>query len=214
VAAAQSSSTVTPPKLAQNMDSAKLREEYEHVQAEIHDLEGELCRQHQALLVAQRSLRQAELDRGEGLFGVIKRLIDPEHARQLDDQVRTQAAVVGEVEASIAVMDIAAACLRVRQENLIDEILHSIPREFQTFLPREYAWRLARGKCERCGRDSTQARMRFHIHHIKPRAQGGDDSLANALLLCEKCHGQQVYSRKTGQAERGSRDAREPRGRL
>lgn len=38
-------------------------------------------------------------------------------------------------------------------------------------------------KCQ-CG----CGRVARHIHHIKPRCQGGTDHPNNLLLLCQKCH--------------------------
>jgi 5-methylcytosine-specific restriction endonuclease McrA len=38
-------------------------------------------------------------------------------------------------------------------------------------------------RCRRCG-----ARRQLSAHHIKPRAQGGTDSLRNLLTLCAACH--------------------------
>ena len=39
---------------------------------------------------------------------------------------------------------------------------------------------------ERCGRIVT--RDSGHMHHIKARGEGGDDSLSNCVTLCWKCH--------------------------
>jgi hypothetical protein len=38
-------------------------------------------------------------------------------------------------------------------------------------------------KCQ-CG----CGRVARHVHHIKPRCQGGTDHPNNILLLCQKCH--------------------------
>jgi 5-methylcytosine-specific restriction endonuclease McrA len=30
--------------------------------------------------------------------------------------------------------------------------------------------------------------LNIEVHHIKPRSQGGDDTLENAIALCFDCH--------------------------
>ncbi len=37
--------------------------------------------------------------------------------------------------------------------------------------------------CQLCG-----SRSRLQVHHVKPRARGGDDSVTNLLTLCHACH--------------------------
>ena len=44
-------------------------------------------------------------------------------------------------------------------------------------------------RCVRCGAEG------WHVHHRKLRAQGGDDSLPNCILLCRECH-ELVHSRR------------------
>ena len=44
----------------------------------------------------------------------------------------------------------------------------------------------AKESCEICGRWVEFAQ--FHVHHIKTRGAGGDDSLDNCQGLCFKCH--------------------------
>ena len=38
-------------------------------------------------------------------------------------------------------------------------------------------------RCERCGKAG-----RIQTHHLKPLWQGGDDSPANLIALCHRCH--------------------------
>ena len=42
------------------------------------------------------------------------------------------------------------------------------------------------GRCQRCGINMELDEC--HIHHIKPRARGGDHSLTNLVTLCRSCH--------------------------
>lgn len=47
--------------------------------------------------------------------------------------------------------------------------------------------------CQRCGyhKDSTDRSVPLQAHHIKPRSEGGADSLNNLITLCRSCHGVQ-----------------------
>lgn len=47
----------------------------------------------------------------------------------------------------------------------------------------------AAGLCESCGRTETEAGAHHHAHHVKPRHEGGKNTLANGKLLCVECHG-------------------------
>jgi len=38
-------------------------------------------------------------------------------------------------------------------------------------------------KCYRCGTSK-----KLHVHHIKPRVNGGDNTLSNLMILCHLCH--------------------------
>lgn len=56
----------------------------------------------------------------------------------------------------------------------------------------------ARGKCERCKKDAPFLRSKdskpyLEVHHIKPLADGGEDTVANALALCPNCHRELHY---------------------
>lgn len=51
---------------------------------------------------------------------------------------------------------------------------------------RRRAIRRDRQKCRRC--DKKIAYDSLTVHHIKPRASGGSDDLANLISLCSKCH--------------------------
>jgi len=42
----------------------------------------------------------------------------------------------------------------------------------------------ANGACEHCGERVDQP----HVHHIKPRADGGPNTLSNLIVLCPNCH--------------------------
>jgi 5-methylcytosine-specific restriction endonuclease McrA len=50
----------------------------------------------------------------------------------------------------------------------------------------------AEGRCERIlpnGRRCNSNKGRLTVHHKKPRAQGGEDTMENCALWCEVCHG-------------------------
>jgi len=42
----------------------------------------------------------------------------------------------------------------------------------------------ADGACEHCGERVDQP----HVHHIKPRADGGPNTVSNLIVLCPNCH--------------------------
>lgn len=51
----------------------------------------------------------------------------------------------------------------------------------------------ANGRCERCDRDAPFKRKKdlqpyLEVHHVVQLAQGGEDTLDNALALCPNCH--------------------------
>lgn len=48
--------------------------------------------------------------------------------------------------------------------------------------------RRAEGKCEDCGATEQQTGAYHHAHHIVPRCEGGQHTLANGKLLCVNCH--------------------------
>lgn len=57
---------------------------------------------------------------------------------------------------------------------------------------------LAAGKCESCGKDAPFVRASdgtpfLEVHHIVPLADGGEDSIENALALCPNCHRKTHY---------------------
>jgi len=51
---------------------------------------------------------------------------------------------------------------------------------------------LANGKCGRCSREAPfrrmDGRLYLEVHHRVPLAEGGDDSVDNAVALCPNCH--------------------------
>lgn len=51
---------------------------------------------------------------------------------------------------------------------------------------RKYVWERDGRKCTKCG-----SRIDLQIHHVEPRARGGDDSAENLVLLCVICHSKQ-----------------------
>lgn len=43
-------------------------------------------------------------------------------------------------------------------------------------------------RCARCRRPFVRFRHDPELHHLLPRAQGGEDSEANLVALCARCH--------------------------
>jgi hypothetical protein len=60
----------------------------------------------------------------------------------------------------------------------------------------------ANGICERCKKPGPFLRdldnsPYLEVHHIQPLAEGGDDTVKNAIGLCPNCHKQAHYGKKT-----------------
>jgi 5-methylcytosine-specific restriction enzyme A len=60
----------------------------------------------------------------------------------------------------------------------------------------------ANGKCEGCQRDAPFLRRKdgtpyLEMHHIKQLADGGEDTVENALALCPNCHRQRHFGAVT-----------------
>jgi 5-methylcytosine-specific restriction endonuclease McrA len=53
-----------------------------------------------------------------------------------------------------------------------------IYRELRTQVLQRDGWR-----CQRCG-----SFINLQVHHIRPRSRLGDDTEANLITLCAKCH--------------------------
>jgi RNA-directed DNA polymerase len=53
----------------------------------------------------------------------------------------------------------------------------------------QYLWLRQQGKCLNCGMVLTEE-TGWHVHHILPRAKGGNDSLSNLQMLHPNCHRQ------------------------
>ena len=54
---------------------------------------------------------------------------------------------------------------------------------------REHVRRRAANRCEYCLlRQEELPFSTFHIEHILPRKQGGDDELGNLALACDRCN--------------------------
>lgn len=56
----------------------------------------------------------------------------------------------------------------------------------------------ARGICGGCGKPApfqrkSTGRPYLEVHHVLPLAQGGHDTVANAIALCPNCHREQHY---------------------
>ena len=60
----------------------------------------------------------------------------------------------------------------------------------------------AGGICENCHRPApflkdTDDQPYLEVHHIKPLAEGGDDTVENAMALCPNCHRHAHYGKKS-----------------
>lgn len=53
-----------------------------------------------------------------------------------------------------------------------------------TALKNKLYYERAGGACEHCGERVDQP----HVHHIKPRADGGPNTVSNLIVLCPNCH--------------------------
>lgn len=72
-----------------------------------------------------------------------------------------------------------------------------------------YLWRRQSGKCPKCSEAITKS-TGWDIHHVRPKAQGGDNTVSNLLLLHPNCHRQvhsQDNSERPAPIERGFKEA-------
>lgn len=77
------------------------------------------------------------------------------------------------------------------------------------------AWRTLKRKaiavfgneCARCGADGRQVRL--ELDHVVPVAEGGEDTLENAQLLCDDCH--KPKTQREAARGRARRKTRRPR---
>lgn len=53
---------------------------------------------------------------------------------------------------------------------------------------RHEAWERCGGFCEEPGCNRCIDEETCHMHHVKPRSKGGDESLNNLQILCGRCH--------------------------
>ena len=61
-------------------------------------------------------------------------------------------------------------------------------------LSTNYTWTMTRDyllahymyECYRCGYDEFKPSL--HVHHIKPRSNGGSDEFDNLVVICSNCH--------------------------
>jgi 5-methylcytosine-specific restriction endonuclease McrA len=74
--------------------------------------------------------------------------------------------------------------------NLISNLIYGDDRRRRTVTPGEknYYLRMARGKCEYCGKDIIGKGIVPEIHHIVPVASRGSDMGHNLIVLCPDCH--------------------------
>ena len=90
--------------------------------------------------------------------------------------------------------------LRLRSEHLEEPRGSQEPRKVErastTYYrdPAVVAWVLqtADGFCEACGQQGYQTDTGLHyleVHHVIPLAERGPDTIANAVAVCETCHG-------------------------
>ena len=64
----------------------------------------------------------------------------------------------------------------------------------------------ANGECEGCARDApflrTDGRPYLEVHHRQPLAEGGPDTVENAIALCPNCHRERHYGARYSDAQR------------
>ena len=53
---------------------------------------------------------------------------------------------------------------------------------------RHEVWERCGGFCERMGCNRGISEEVAHLHHVKMRSKGGDESMRNLEMLCARCH--------------------------
>lgn len=57
-----------------------------------------------------------------------------------------------------------------------------------TSVRRHEVWERCGGFCEKMGCNRCISEETSHMHHMRPRSKGGDESFGNLQMLCARCH--------------------------
>ncbi|MGA4652510.1 HNH endonuclease [Enterobacter hormaechei] len=89
--------------------------------------------------------------------------------------------------------------IKISESNVVPQVKEVITKVFirNAYVVVE-ALERANGTCERCGNDAPFLRVKdgtpyLEVHHKIPLADGGEDTIANAIALCPNCHRQAHY---------------------
>lgn len=82
--------------------------------------------------------------------------------------------------------------------------MNEVDKEFQRC--RSELWRKKGHICAYCGAEATQ------LHHIIPRAAGGDNRLGNLVPLCQRCHFLAHSKAFSGAYKPGRKSLQKPEG--
>jgi 5-methylcytosine-specific restriction endonuclease McrA len=58
-------------------------------------------------------------------------------------------------------------------------------------------WERCGGFCEKMGCGRPISEEESHLHHVRMRSKGGDESMKNLEILCVRCHKKEHADRDT-----------------
>src|SRR5271170_2753390 len=73
-----------------------------------------------------------------------------------------------------------------------------------TSVRRHEIWERSGGFCEKMGCNRNISEETGHMHHIKHRSRGGDESMQNLEALCGRCHKKEHSDREPQWTSKGA----------
>jgi 5-methylcytosine-specific restriction protein A len=116
---------------------------------------------------------------------------------QLDEELKKGIEESTSLDDNARKSRLATAPKKPEQIQVVSQVFRRNPDVIVEVLKR------ANGKCEHCGADAPFLRAKdgspyLEIHHWKPLADDGEDTVENAGALCPNCHRELHYGLKSG----------------
>lgn len=110
-------------------------------------------------------------------------------------------AILAELESKNVLREVPLQPYRVEPvgETQPEAVLTEVQRFARSALVRERVLALADGRCEACDEpapfNGTNDQPFLEIHHVRPLAQQGSDTVGNTVALCPNCHREVHHSK-------------------
>lgn len=111
-------------------------------------------------------------------------------------------AILAELESKNVLREVALQPYRVEPAGKMqpDALLTEVQRFTRSASVRERVLELAGGRCEACNEpapfNGTNDQPFLEIHHVRPLAQQGSDTVGNTVALCPNCHREVHHSKE------------------